>query len=114
MTIFFPVHSVCRNQFGGAVGGPIRKNKLFFADYQGTLFRTSNYEFTSAPTAKMYNGDFSELYSLTPPAGTDNASYAQLYDPFSRRFDQNGNVLSATPFAGNVIPLSHSMRQPRR
>ena len=40
-----------RNQFGGALGGPVRKDKIFFfTDYQGTLFRTSNYEYTSAPT----------------------------------------------------------------
>ncbi len=95
-----------RNQFGGALGGPIRKNKLFyFADYQGTLFRTSTYEYTSAPTAKMYQGDFSELYSLTPPPGSDS-TYSQLYDPFSRRFDGNGNVTYAAPFAGNLIPAS--------
>ena len=95
-----------RNQFGGAIGGPIRKNKLFyFADYQGTLFRTSTYEYTSAPTAKMYNGDFSELYSLAPPPGADS-TYGQLYDPFSRTFDGNGNVTYAAPFAGNIIPAS--------
>lgn len=95
-----------RNQFGGAVGGPIRKNKLFyFADYQGTLFSTSQYEYTSAPTAKMYQGDFSELYSLAPPPGADS-TYGQLYDPFSRTFDGNGNVTFAAPFPGNVIPAS--------
>ncbi len=96
-----------RNQFGGAIGGPIRKNKLFFfADYQGTLFRTSTYQYTSAPTQKMYNGDFSELYSLAAPAGTTTATYSQLYNPYSKIFDQNGNVVSAAPFPGNIIPAS--------
>jgi hypothetical protein len=95
-----------RNQFGGAIGGPIRRNKLFFfADYQGTLFRTSQYEYTSAPTAKMYQGDFSELYGLDKPAGSDG-TYGQLYDPFSRAYDSSGNVISAAPFTGNVIPAS--------
>ena len=94
-----------RNQFGGALGGAIRKNKLFyFGDYQGTRFRTNNTEFTSAPTSDMYAGNFSELYGLTPPAGASN--YGQLYDPFSRVFDANGNVISASPFPGNLIPAS--------
>ncbi len=95
-----------RNQFGGAVGGPVLKNKLFFfADYQGTVFGTSTNEFTSAPTAKMYNGDFSELLSIAPPPGADS-TYGTNYDPLSRTFDSNGNVISATPFPGNIIPKS--------
>lgn len=95
-----------RNQFGGAIGGPVKKNKLFyFADYQGTLFNTSTYEYGSAPTAKMYQGNFSELYSLAAPAGSPS-NYAQLYDPFSRVFDANGNVTNAAPFPGNIIPAS--------
>jgi hypothetical protein len=96
-----------RNQFGGALGGPILKNKLFFfSDYQGTLVSSSIYEYTTAPTAQMYQGNFSALYSLTPPAGSSSATYNQIYNPFTRTFDQNGNVVSATPFAGNIIPAS--------
>ena len=95
-----------RNQFGGAVGGPILKNRLFFfGDYQGTLVNTSQPATTTAPTAKMLTGDFSELYV---PGTFDDAgnTYGQIYDPKTRVFDANGNVISAKPFPGNIIPQS--------
>lgn len=94
-----------RNQFGGALGGPILKNKLFFfADYQGTLVKTSAQKFATAPTAKMLTGDFSEL--LDPTQHNDDAgnTYGTIYDPNTRVFDATGKVISATPFPGNIIP----------
>jgi outer membrane receptor protein involved in Fe transport len=97
-----------RNQFGGAVGGPIRKDKFFFfADYEGTQFHVSTPEYTSAPTPKMITGDFSELYDPTQPNDTAGNTYGQLYDPFTRTFDPGtGTVTGATPYPHNLIPQS--------
>src|SRR5262249_5223861 len=49
-----------RNQFGGTIGGPIKKNKLFFmAGYQGTTLRQDPADVRQfVPTAAMLAGDF--------------------------------------------------------
>jgi hypothetical protein len=58
---FAPVNdNLKRNQFGGTVGGPIRRNKLFFfVGYQGTLIRSAPAATPAVvPTASMLAGDF--------------------------------------------------------
>ncbi|HLI85063.1 MAG TPA: carboxypeptidase regulatory-like domain-containing protein [Bryobacteraceae bacterium] len=57
--------SLKRNQYGGTIGGPIRKDKLFFfAGYQGTDIRSDpTSSFTFIPTQQMLNGDFSTFAS---------------------------------------------------
>ncbi|MGH9352384.1 MAG: carboxypeptidase regulatory-like domain-containing protein, partial [Terriglobia bacterium] len=54
-----------RNQFGGTVGGPIKKGKLFFFfGYQGTRTRTAPPQLIDfVPTQAVLNGDFSAFES---------------------------------------------------
>ena len=50
-----------RNQFGGSLGGPIKRDRtFFFADYEGTRSREGITRITNVPTALERAGDFSQ------------------------------------------------------
>ena len=69
------VPPVKRNQFGGSIGGPIKKDKIFFfGDAQILRQRFGSSALTAVPTPKARNGDFSEyLGAITTPGLTDAA-----------------------------------------
>jgi hypothetical protein len=101
------VPKLAQNQFGGMVGGPVRKNlTFFFVAYEGLRIRAqSNFNLT-VPTAVMRNGDFSTL--LGARAGADalgNPVLAnEIFDPASTR--SVAGKLVRDPFAGNAVPAS--------
>src|SRR5438309_5707370 len=57
--------TIKRNQYGGTLGGPIMKNKVFFfGGYQGTTIRQDPADIvTFIPNAAMMAGDFTEVAS---------------------------------------------------
>ena len=78
-----------RNQFGGVLGGPIRKDRtFFFAGYEGQRRGQQEASLATVPASAFRNGDFS---SISTP----------VRNPF------NGN----TPFPGNRIPQAMWSKQ---
>jgi hypothetical protein len=92
------------NMFGGTLGGPVIKNKLFFfVDYQGQRFdHPPAGSFISVFTPAEMTGNFSALLTAKTPI--------QLYNPCAGTSGQNGTPCVAaatrTPFAGDIIPSS--------
>ncbi|MGA2156767.1 MAG: TonB-dependent receptor, partial [Bryobacteraceae bacterium] len=80
-----------QNEFGGNVGGPIKKNKIFFfGNYDGYRYVSVTYPtgYQSIPTTAERTGDFSAFPQI-------------IYDPTSAT-----GTNARTPFPSNMIPAS--------
>jgi len=83
-----------RNEYGGQLGGPIKKDKMFlFGSIQRRDIREEVPFISSVPSVPMHSGDFSELLNLPQPI--------KLTNPFT-----------GTPYAGNKIPDCATPAQP--
>src|SRR5579864_6188246 len=97
--------SLKRNQFGGTIGGPIRKDKLFFfAGYQGTIVR-SNPPTTvnTVATQDMLNGNFTTFASAACQGKNINLAAPFVNDQISPSLlnQQALNFLKHVPVSTN-------------
>lgn len=91
-----PDHS--RDQYGFAVGGPIKKNKtFFFFDIERVKETDPVNIVATVPTADERNGNFSSTMITDPNTG--DVVPNNIYNPFV--VDSNG---TRAAFQGNVIP----------
>jgi len=86
--------------FGGTVGGPAWKNKVFtFTSYErwhNTNPATSTF---TVPTAAQKTGDFSKDLNQSGTLRT-------IYDPYTTTVSADGRIITRQPFPGNVIPTA--------
>ncbi|MFN7925928.1 MAG: TonB-dependent receptor [Bryobacteraceae bacterium] len=93
--------NVVRNHvYGGTLGGPILKNRLFtFVTFEKWNNRQPYTKVMTLPTDLERAGDFSKSLNK---AGV----MRPIFDPWTTQTNTATNAVTRVPFAGNIIPAS--------
>lgn len=91
--------SVAKNHtWGGTIGNPIKKNKIFsYFSYEQWKSTQPQNTVNTLPTDLERTGDFSRTFA---PGG----GLRTIYDPLTTIYDPATATVTRTPFPGNVIP----------
>jgi hypothetical protein len=103
-----PLGHLSYNYFGGAVGGPIKKDKLFFfGDYLHTVDHEAVSSTFTIPDSRFFTPTIGGANCSDPKgcidlSGAMNGTKGQVYDPTTG----DGATVHRTPFTNNQIPYS--------
>ncbi len=104
---FFSVNTepLKQNQFGGTLGGPIRKDKTFlFGFYEGFRNRQGETQLTTVPTALERQGNFSQAPDVIPcQTGIPQAPPGQLQNCFTGETYSGNTLPSINPISQNIL-----------
>ena len=108
-----PKPKYIRNQFGGAIGGPIvRDHTFFFADYEGTRSREGITRITNVPTAAERAGDFSHSLFGVPTNPFTGQPFQDGMVP-SFLINPVGRAIAALyPLPNRSVPLQNFVSSP--
>jgi hypothetical protein len=99
-----PLGHLSYNYYGGTIGGPIIKDKLFFfGDYLGTSDHERIASTFTIPDARYYTPNAQGNIDLSAAL---QGTTGQIYDPATGDGNGTGPGHQRTPFANNQIPFN--------